>query len=248
MKQLLFGVATLLPLLLNSCSNEEQTEYQQTGTAKAVFGWQLVSEENSMTRGVTADAALAHIRSLLPTDAELNKTGIDIYRTGSTDAINVSVGKTYTLYTGGYWTDWQYKRSGFKHDTYLLLAYPCFVIQTEWEITPEVEQYTLPAVYTCSALVWDNTEAQLELNGSVVSTMPQSDDGLCAAFLTDLTAGAELTLRLLPVNTEEFAECSCTITAEQLVEGHYYRLSCKAAKGQFSHTLQFDDFVEGTFQ
>lgn len=246
MNKYLFGAAVAV-LCLASCTQDEKRELKQE-TATAIFGWRMVSS-GDMTRAVSTSDALRHIRSLLPTDDELNAQGITMTELSNGQSVNISVGKTYTLRTGEYSINYVYDRSVFRYDNLHVSGWAQFKIDYRWTITPEQQQYTLPAEYTCLAIVWDLDEASLTINGQDLTAniaTQTNDDGVRAVFLLDIEDEQQYTFTLTPTDTETFKTTTYTVTGADLQIGHYYRLEPQQAKGQFSHSVLFEDMEQGT--
>ena len=249
MKKYLFGAAVAV-LCLASCSQDEKTELKEPvqQTTTAVFGWRMVSS-GDMTRAVSTSEALAHIRSLLPTDADLNASGLTMTEKNNGQSVNISVGKTYTLRTGDYSINYTYDRSVFRYDNLHVSGWAQFKIEYEWTITPEQQQYILPAEYTCLAIVWDLNEAALTINGQDLTAniaTQTNEDGVRAVFISDIEDEQQYTFTLTPTDTETFKTTTYTVTGADLQIGHYYRLEPQQAKGQFSHSVLFEDMEQGT--
>ena len=244
MKKIIFGAA--LSVLCLACSQDEKEFTNPVQTTTAQFGWRMVSS-GDMTRAVTTGEALAQIRALLPTNEELNRTGITLLEHSTSQDVNVNLGATYTLRTGDYTCQYEYKRNGLSYTGYTLNAFPTFTIDYTFTITPETQYYSLPAQYTCAALVWDATECELSVNDLPLNATAQtSADGTRVIFVYGYTDDTALTLTLTPVDTEEHRLTQCAITGADLQLGHYYRLAPQPAKTSAGVTLTLDDFTEGT--
>ena len=227
MKRIIFGAA--LSVLCLACSQDEKEFTNPVQTTTAQFGWRMVSS-GDMTRAVTTGEALAQIRALLPTNEELNRTGINLTELSNQQNVNVSLGQTYTLRTGDYACVYEYKRNGLSYTGYTLNAFPTFTIDYTFTITPETQYYSLPAQYTCAALVWDATECELSVNDLPLNATAQTGaDGtrvifvrLCRRYRANADAHARRYGRVprYPV----FGD------GADLQLGHYYRLAPQPAK------------------
>ena len=243
MKKNVCWVAMLLPAFLSSCTQDEQVrEVRVQDEVECQFGWHVVSS-GSMTRAVTSDEVLDRIASLLPTDTEINRNGIDVTREGQT--INIKVGKTQTMKTGDYAVSKDITYTGFRLTNYLLTIHPPFRIQHEWTITNDTHYYMLPATFTCAALAWDNTECTLYIDGQAENGSFPSDDHLSILFVSEIKDGATLQVKLVPSDTEQHAAIQWSVDKEQLELGKYYRLQCPKATESVEHEIQYTEFVEG---
>ena len=241
MKQLLFGAA--LAVLFLSCTNdEEQIGKQQTQDVR--FGWQIVTE-GVMTRAVQTTDAVAHLRTLMPTDADLR--GLKMREVETDQDVTFNIGETYRLRTGVYTIDWQYIRNVFKYDDLHVCGFPTIRIQHQFEIVNGQTEYQLPARYECCAVVWDNSEAVLTINTHELTANVASQTGdTKAVFLSDIDAEQTYTFTLTPVDTETYRTTTWQVTGAQLTSGHYYVLNCNSKYQQAGMLFDLADMEQGT--
>ena len=198
-----------------------------------------------MTRAVTESDAVAKLRSLMPTDADINT--FTIHEVALNKDIAVTLGKEYRLRTGMYTADYTYARNVFKYEDLHVCGFPTIRIQYEWEVRNGVSEYTLPARYECCAIVWDTQDAALTINGhSAESSTQQQGDGVRAVFLSDIEPERTYTIVLTPTDTEESRETTWTVTGAQLTAGHYYVVQCNGKYEQAAHLFALDDMEQGT--
>lgn len=243
MRKMLLGVA-MVAALFCSCS-QEQDERERVNEVAARIGWDI-QQSGLMTRAVTGDAVQQKIRAMLPTDAELNDAGIKITRQADNTQLDARLGQTQTLKIGAYSCAFRWEPSGISKSGGVIQRIPSFDINAQFSVTPDVVQYTLPAVFDCAALAWDNTLFELKNGDTSLDAIWQPTDDVSVVFIRNLDGVLALNFTLVPKDYTEYSELTLTLTRNNVEYGRYYLLRCPGSSQEGVTSVAFEDFLAGT--
>lgn len=243
MKQFkLFGAA-IVALCLAACTQDEKSE--RVSEVVARIGWDIC-QSGRMTRAVAGDDVQQRISALLPTDAELNQAEIKIKRLADNVTLDARLGQTQTLKVGGYSCTFRWEPSGLTKAGGIIQREPSFDINASFEVMPDVTQYTLPAVFDCAALAWDNTLFELWKDGVSMDDLYTPEGDVSVIFIRDLEPMLPLRFILKPKDADNYTEMALALTTQIVEYGRYYLLRCPSSNAEGQTGVTFADFMAGT--